>query len=89
MGLEMVEIVMVTESHFHVDMPDSRVREWRTYGDLLDGFCNCIREQRPTSRVTENDIDSFLRRLLERDYGVCADHIHREAVLYGKELDLG
>ena len=87
MGLEMVEISLETEDRFGIDLPHHRIGECTTYGDFLDLVVEVAGEASPVN--SELEIDSFLRKLLIDDYSIKAEHITRDAELYGPNLNLG
>ena len=87
MGLEMVEITMDVERDFNVTIPNNRISECNTYGDLLDLVNEVVAESKTVT--TSLDVDNYLRNMLISEYSIKAEHIHREAELYGPELNLG
>ena len=87
MGLEMVEITMEVEEHFNVSLPESRVGGCRTYGDLLDLVVDVVTAANPV--VDAIQIDAYLRQKLIAEYSIKAEHIVRDADLYGPNLNLG
>ena len=87
MGLEMVEISLETEDRFGIELPHHRVGECDTYGDFLDLVAD-VANQTNTAH-SKSEIDDFLRNLLISDYSIKAEHITRDAKLYGPNLNLG
>ena len=87
MGLEMVEITMEVERYFKVSLPVRRVGECRTYGDFLNLVIDVIEES--DSVVASVEIDTYLRNKLIAEYSIAAEHINRDAELYGANLNLG
>ena len=89
MGLEMVEIAIVVEEEFRVAVPDERLGECSTYGNLVDLIVALIRDQQPDTTDPEHAVDAFLRKTLVAEYSINPKHITRDAELFGRELDLG
>lgn len=87
MGLEMVEIAMDLEDRFTVSLPDSRVGDCRTYGDLLDLLVDVVADS--DSPVSPAEIDAYLRNKLASEYSIKPEHIDRDAELYGPNFNLG
>jgi|GEM_PF-2278798 len=87
MGLEMVEITMEVERHYSVSLPIRRVGDCRTDGDFLDLVIDVV--VRSDSVVDSFEIDGYLRDMLVSQYAIKAQHITRDAELYGPKLNLG
>ena len=88
MGMELVHLVLIVERDLHISLDHNRFYSCRTIGDLVQLLAMAVREQRRGAVPSDEEIESYLRTCMIREFAIKPEEFHRDAELI-RDLGLG
>ena len=77
MGLETVELILLAEEQFHIEVTDEAAQSVATVAEFAGLICQLTRQQ--GKAVSEADVSDWLVNTLVVEFGVNPNNIHSEA----------